>query len=218
VVDVVEGVGSWVVGSHRHSNLTEENELDVSEEDQQSGDIEPIYSSKVQLVYTPQGFERNLHIEGAPLYITSSSFVRHTLNALYSDLQVDLLKVRVLNVPSPSNTSVPRRQSREKSLCMRIGVTGLARVSGAKSEWEVDCTYTFSPLTGLILVHAVNSIQPAPHQAVYDAFRLGFGKLSLGFGGSGSGGGSSGVGGTAPGGACKRHDRLICGDVGLRKI
>jgi len=28
------------------------------------GDIEPIYSSKIQLVYTPKGFERVLHIQG----------------------------------------------------------------------------------------------------------------------------------------------------------
>ena len=64
---------------------------------------------------------------------------------------------------------------------MRIGVSGLARVSGTKSEWEVDCTYSFSPVTGLILIHTINSIHPAPHESVYEAFRLGFGRLGLGF-------------------------------------
>ena len=64
---------------------------------------------------------------------------------------------------------------------MRIGVSGLARVSGAKSEWEVDYTYSFSPVTGLILIHTINSIHPAPHESVYEAFRLGFGRLGLGF-------------------------------------
>jgi len=200
-------MGSFVVG-HLPAKAADGNDAgDVSQEDQHSGDIEPIYSSKVQLVYTPQGFERSLHIEGAPLYITSSSFVRHTFNALYSDLQVDLLTVRVLTTsptsPSTSTNNTPRGKSREKSLYMKIGVTGLTRVSGGKSEWEIDCTYTFSPLTGLILTHTVNSIQPAPHQAVYDAFRLGFGKLGLGFNGSGSGG--RGVGGAAPGSICKGH-------------
>jgi hypothetical protein len=63
VADVVGGVGSFVVG-HRLSKPTEEDDSDVSKEDQHSGDIEPIYSSKIQLVYTPQGFERSLHIEG----------------------------------------------------------------------------------------------------------------------------------------------------------
>lgn len=129
--------------------------------------------------------------------MTSSAFVRHTLNALYSDLRVDLLNVRVLNSPLPGKVADRpiTRKSRDKSLSMRIGVTGLARVSGASSEWEVDCTYTFSPLTGLVLTHTVNLIQPAPHQAIYDAFRLGFGKLSLGFnsGNNGPRGASNGA-------------------------
>ena len=120
---------------------------------------------------------------GAPLYITSSGFVRHTLNALYSDLRVDLLSVRTISPPSSSPPSSSQLgKSRDRSLSMRIGVSGLARVSRAKSEWEVDCTYSFSPITGLILVHTVNSIHPTPHESVYEAFRLGFGRLGLGFG------------------------------------
>ncbi|KAF9644271.1 hypothetical protein BDM02DRAFT_3074078, partial [Thelephora ganbajun] len=137
------------------------------------GDIEPVYSSKIQLVYTPKGFERTLHIQGVPLYTTSSGFVRHTLNALYSDLRVDLLSVRTTPPPPPfppTSSSRPGK-SRDRSLSMRIGVSGLARVSGAKSEWEVDCTYSFSPISGLILIHTVNSIHPAPHESVYEAFR-----------------------------------------------
>jgi hypothetical protein len=152
---IVEGVGNLVTGgNHSKSAAQGESEDDISEEDIQSGDVEQIYSSRIQLVYTPEGFERTLHIEGsfaisilraqitipkgAPLYIASSSFVRHTLNALYSDLAVELLKIRVLNSPSPANLNAPpSRRSRDKSLCMRIGVSGSARVSGAKSEWEV---------------------------------------------------------------------------------
>jgi hypothetical protein len=38
-------------------------------------------------------------------------------------------------------------------------------------------TYTFSPLSGLILSHVINSIQPAPHQAVYDSLRSSLGKV-----------------------------------------
>ena len=119
---------------------------------------------------------------GAPLYITSSGFVRHTLNALYSDLRVDLLSVRTTPTPSPSLSSSKQfGKNRDRSLSMRIGVSGLARVSGAKSEWEVDYTYCFSPVTGLILIHIINSIHPTPHESVYEAFRLGFGRLGLGF-------------------------------------
>jgi hypothetical protein len=40
-----------------------------------------------------------------------------------------------------------------------------------------ESTYTFSPITGLIHEHVVNSIHPAPHQEVYDSLRLGLGKL-----------------------------------------
>lgn len=119
---------------------------------------------------------------GAPLYITSSVFVRHTLNALYSDLRVDLLSVRT-TPSSPSSSPLPPTllgKARGRSLSMRIGVSGFARVSGTKSEWEVDYTYNFSPVTGLILTHIINSIHPAPHESVYEAFRLGFGRLSLG--------------------------------------
>lgn len=61
-VGIVEGVGNLVIRGV--NSTTRESEDDVSEEDLQNGDIEPIYSSRVQLVYTPQGFERTLHIEG----------------------------------------------------------------------------------------------------------------------------------------------------------
>ena len=40
-----------------------------------------------------------------------------------------------------------------------------------------ESTYTFSPVTGLIDEHVVNSIHPAPHQAVYDSLRLSLGKI-----------------------------------------
>jgi len=179
VRNVVEGVGSFVTGMARNES-TVDSEADGLET---RGDVEPIYSSKVQLVYTPKGFERTLHIQGAPLYATSSVFVRHTLNALYSDLRVDLLSTRTAP-PQPSSLLPSSNQpgkGRDRSLSMRIGVSGLARVSGTKSEWEVDCTYSFSPTSGLILVHTVNSIHPAPHESVYEAFRLGFGRLGLGF-------------------------------------
>ena len=60
-----------------------------------------------------------------------------------------------------------------------------------------ESTYTFSPITGLIHEHVVNSIHPAPHQAVYDSLRLSLGKvLGLGW--------SDGAGSSSPNGAaCK---------------
>ncbi|KAF8650739.1 hypothetical protein AX16_005112 [Volvariella volvacea WC 439] len=189
---------------------------------------ERIYSDKVRLSYTPPvalpaPFPRTLHIEGFPLYLTSSLFVKHTMNALYSDLHVVLRRV-IVNTPSPpsaSSTPLPEdtspptpspskskrksRISREKSLFISLSVAGTSRVSGSPGEWEVNSTYAFSPLTGLILSHTINSIYPAPHQAVYDALRGSFGKV---FGLGLSGAGASGDGSPRPGGAAG----VTCGD------
>lgn len=60
VRDMVEGVGSLVAGKTR-TVLAEGSGAD---EPETHGDIESIYSSKIQLVYTPKGFERSLHIQG----------------------------------------------------------------------------------------------------------------------------------------------------------
>ncbi|KAJ7139038.1 hypothetical protein C8R44DRAFT_763730 [Mycena epipterygia] len=149
-------------------------------------DVESIYSPNVRLSYTPPvalpaPFPKTLHIEGMPMYLASSVFVRHTLNALYSDLKVVLNKVSVHTPPSVGGESdldpKARRKIREKSLFVGLSATGIARVSGSAGEWEVNSTYTFSPLTGLIHVHTVNSIHPAPHQAVYDALRASLGNV-----------------------------------------
>ncbi|KAJ4478908.1 hypothetical protein C8R41DRAFT_843928 [Lentinula lateritia] len=68
---------------------------------------ESIYSSRIRLAYTPPSplphpFPEKLTLDGKPLYLTSAVFVRHTLNTLYSDLRVTLVKVAV---------SVPRGKS-----------------------------------------------------------------------------------------------------------
>ena len=60
VRNVVEGVGSLVAGMAR-TELAGESEADELET---HGDIEPIYSSRIQLVHTPKGFERALHVQG----------------------------------------------------------------------------------------------------------------------------------------------------------
>lgn len=119
--------------------------------------------------------------------------------ALYSDLSVKTTKL-VVNTPPPtipltSDRGKPRL-SRDKSFRLLQVVTGVSRVSGKVNEWEMyahffslitkrwshcrpyrESTYTFSPATGLIHQHVVNSILPAPHLAVYDSLRLTLGKL-----------------------------------------
>jgi len=140
--------------------------------------------------------------------MASSVFIRHTLNALYSDLSVVLHKV-VVKTPTSSSTppslaqEEPRarlhakRRSREKSLLVGFYVKGTSRVSRSHGEWEVNSTYTFSPITGLIHTHIVNSIHPAPHQAAYDSLRLSLSKV-FGLGLQGGGGAR------ADGAACSR--------------
>ncbi|RDB30677.1 hypothetical protein Hypma_005980 [Hypsizygus marmoreus] len=173
-------------------------------------DVEGIYSPRISLSYTPPmalpaPFPTTLHIEGLPLYMASSAFIRHTLNALYSDLHVSLRKVVVNTPPSPASTSgtseppqdsrpqSTKRKSREKSLLVGLAVTGTARVSGHLGEWEVNSTYMFSPTSGLIHKHIVDSIYPAPHHAVYDSLRSSLGKVF----GLGMGDGSRTSGGAA---------------------
>ncbi|KAI6038564.1 hypothetical protein EDC04DRAFT_2569671 [Pisolithus marmoratus] len=153
-------------------------------------EIENIYSPKIRLTYTPpvalpSPFPRTLSIEGLPLYLASSVFIRHTMKTLYSDLRVELRKV-VVQVPPltpKSNEAGHSRSAREKSLFIGLMVLGTTRVSGGQGEWQIDSTYSFSPLTGLVNLHTINSIQPAPHQAAYDALRASFSNV-FGLGGS----------------------------------
>ncbi|KIM43432.1 hypothetical protein M413DRAFT_433941 [Hebeloma cylindrosporum] len=146
-------------------------------------DEEPLYSPNVRLSYTPPvelpaPFPKTFHIEGLQMYLAACGLTRGTMNALYSDLVFRNVKL-VTNTPTPtrSSGSQKRRISREKSILLRSIVTGTARVSGKRGEWEIESIYTFSPTTGLIHKHVVNSIHPAPHQAVYDSLRMSFGKL-----------------------------------------
>ncbi|KAI0788918.1 hypothetical protein BC629DRAFT_1593421 [Irpex lacteus] len=152
-----------------------------------------IYSPRVRLTYTPPTplpapFPKTLHAEGLHLYIASSIFVRHTLNALYTDLVVDITRARVNNGGTVANGGTTSgsetsrfNKSRERSVAFGLMVTGIGRVSGTRTEWEINCTYTFSPLTGLIIHHSVDSIEPAPHQALFEALGK-FGLLDGGVG------------------------------------
>ncbi|KAI0710487.1 hypothetical protein C8Q76DRAFT_65932 [Earliella scabrosa] len=158
-----------------------------------------IYSPSIRLEYRPPTpfpppFPRTLHVEGLPLYLASSAFIRHTLNALYTDLRVELLRVRVHgprsssglrpdsgpDAPELSHPPSKTRSIREKSLFIGLRVHGTNRVSKADGGWEVNSTYTFSPITGLIHIHNIDSIHPAPHQAFFSALQAALTKIGLG--------------------------------------
>lgn len=89
--------------------------------------------------------------------MASTVFIRHTLNALYSNLNVTLQKL-IVNTPGSSQSSTDvdsessapphpeaesyksksgKRVSRDKSLLIKFYVTGNARVTGSPGEWEV---------------------------------------------------------------------------------
>jgi len=170
-------------------------------EDDEKG-RESIYSPRIRLEYRPpvplKPLPKTLRVEGLHLYIASSVFIRHTMNALYADLRVDLRRVRVhgpssnytgTNGPHPTVSNSKHRSLREKSFFVGFGVTGVGRVSGTPTEWEVNSTYTFSPLTGLIRLHTIDSIEPAPHHAIFEAL----GRFGL----VGGGGRAGGMGGAA---------------------
>jgi len=145
---------------------------------------EPIYSPNIRMSYTPPSllpapFPKTFHIEGLQIYVASSGIIRHTMNALYSDLTVKIAKLVINSPPTLCSSTTPgkRRISRDKSFRIRQIVIGISRVTGKPSEWEIESTYTFFPTTGLIHQHIVESILPAPHVAVYDSLRSSLGKL-----------------------------------------
>ena len=162
------------------------------------------------------------------MYLASASFVRHTMNAIYSDLTVNITKM-VVNTPqgpllppeldNRGYATKKRRMNRDKSIRIRQVVNGVGRVSGKPAKWETlvirllffwnielifslsESTYTFSPITGFIHEHVVNSIHPAPHQAVYDSLQLSLGKV-FGLGWGGGAGSSSPNGAACQPGSC----------------
>jgi len=151
-----------------------------------------IYSRHICLEYTPPvalpgPFPRVLTLEGLPLYVASSLFVRHSVNALYTDVEVSMRNFHVVSPPSPFLKSTASENGgsekfRNKALVVSLLVTGVGRLGlGGRraAEWDVKSTYTFSPSSGLIYRHTVNSIDPAPHEAMYSALRSSLIRLGL---------------------------------------
>ncbi|GJJ13037.1 hypothetical protein Clacol_007286 [Clathrus columnatus] len=128
---------------------------------------ESIYASNIRLSYTPPtafslpaAFPRTLQVEGLPLYHASAAFIRHTLSAFNMDLGLSLCKLTIRSLGA-----------RDRQIEVRTIISGKSRLSGALNEWDVHSTYTLSPQSGLIDLHVVESIQPAPHITFLDGLR-----------------------------------------------
>ncbi|KAG1846312.1 hypothetical protein C8R48DRAFT_733047 [Suillus tomentosus] len=100
------------------------------------------------------------------LGLASSVFIRHTMKTLYSDLRVELRKVAVQGSPHLEGAAAGTHSNHQRDKSLFIG--------------------SFSPISGLIQTHTIDSIHPAPHQAAYDALRVSLSSV-LGFGGPGPG-------------------------------
>jgi hypothetical protein len=108
------------------------------------------------------------------------------MNAIYSDLTVNITKMVVNTPESPllppeldtGYSTKKGRMKREKGIRIRQVVNGVGRVSSKPAEWETESTYTFSPITGLIHEHVVNSIHPAPHSFM-EKYQLHVGKRNI---------------------------------------
>ncbi|KAH9006636.1 hypothetical protein EDB86DRAFT_3036247 [Lactarius hatsudake] len=127
----------------------------------------PIYSPSICLEYAhPTALlaplPQNFYVKGLPLYLASAMFVQHTLNAIYTDLGIELCMIKR---PSPPHMSL---QSHPRELRVSIGlvVSGQARLTGQPAEWRVHSTYSFEPIQALISHHRIDSILPEPQNGI----------------------------------------------------
>ena len=158
----------------------------------------PLYmASSVFIRHTLKTLYSDLHVELRRVYVIPQAGGGSGASGVGDDAGGEGTVEREEGKKTPSR--------RDKSLFVGLVVRGTARVSGAVGEWEVsvvsysilsifdytnsrlslrNATYTFSPITGLIHIHTINSIHPAPHQAAYDALRSSLGRV-LGLAGGG---------------------------------
>ncbi|KAH9042431.1 hypothetical protein EDB85DRAFT_1885726 [Lactarius pseudohatsudake] len=153
--------------------------IDCTNQDQEI----PIYSPSICLEYAhPTALlaplPQNFHVKGLstlstprrlakcgaglPLYLASAMFVQHTLNAIYTDLGIELCMVRRQSPPHMPLQSHPR----ELRVSIGLVVSGQARLTGQPAEWRVHSTYSFEPIQALISHHRIDSILPEPQHGI----------------------------------------------------
>lgn len=113
----------------------------------------------------------NLTFSGRSIYLTSSQVLRHALNVIFTEVQVELERVQLVRSSSGfSKTSLKAEgggvAGRNDELMVRLKLKALTRVTHSQHEYTVIFRYQFCGDTGLIKRHRVEKIQPAPGRKV----------------------------------------------------
>ncbi|OCF39843.1 hypothetical protein I317_06336 [Kwoniella heveanensis CBS 569] len=135
-----------------------------------------IYSRNVVLKLPPP---LPLKISSLSGYSMAFSLARSGMHALHSDLRTDL--ERMTFSPSPSSGGVakvdpaaalmlsrrPIPAHRQKQIRVQVAVYGKPRLPPHhEAKWHTSSLYSFSPYSGLITSHEVETIRPLPGEGV----------------------------------------------------
>lgn len=95
----------------------------------------------------------SLSFTGRNLYFASAHVLRHTLNVLFSDPQVQVRKLRL--------ESKGEKLRVEDALHVRMEFNGHLRVTGQEHNYTLIFRYDFDNDTGRIVRHTVERVEPA---------------------------------------------------------
>ncbi|WWC60185.1 uncharacterized protein I303_102750 [Kwoniella dejecticola CBS 10117] len=118
-----------------------------------------------------------LKISSLSGYSMAYSLARSGMQALHTDLRTDL--ERMSFSPSPANLAQsdprsalilsrkPTPTHRQRQIRVQVAVYGIPRLPPHKeAKWYTSSLYTFSPYSGLITSHEVETIRPLPGEGV----------------------------------------------------
>ncbi|WWC68744.1 uncharacterized protein I206_102678 [Kwoniella pini CBS 10737] len=118
-----------------------------------------------------------LKISSLSGYSMAYSLARSGMQALHTDLRTDLERMSFSPSPSTLAQSDPKSAlilskkpiptHRRKQIRVQVAVYGLPRLPPHKeAKWYTSSLYTFSPYSGLITSHEVETIRPLPGEGV----------------------------------------------------
>ncbi|RSH94573.1 hypothetical protein EHS25_004377 [Saitozyma podzolica] len=115
-----------------------------------------------------------IKVSSLAAYSMAFSIARNGMSALHTDLSASLERMTFSPQPNlPDNRadmllsrkSVP--QHRRKQIRVLVSVSGIPRLPPHKeATWQTSSLYTFSPYSGLIISHEVETIRPLPGEGV----------------------------------------------------